>query len=865
MSLQENDNAKKNLPQNEIKDPQQASSQSQKDQENVEGAGEESTEKNISGAGENALEGKERDQKDQLENAMIEETLATGQRAESQQKEEEYSKAQRGKDKESEEVTQNETGEGHTGEVGGTPKSKPAQTEDPQNSADTGAKSETTKDNQGTAEGDASEGSGENKKSEREDTAPTSGIALAGNKTEATSEDASAEKDADMGDASEKPSAEKDADTGVTSEKPSAEKDTETGGTSEKPSAEKEGEKTGSLHTMPAEDDEDEDDHQKNAGAKKNAHSEFEDSVAEDSEDESSKERHGIAKKDYHSMSKEELVAELEKLVQKEKVQTIKEHVEEIKNEFNAKFDEELEEKKEEFLADGGNIIDFHYSTPLKKQFNSVYFDYKEKRNKYYQQLKQDLNKNLNRRQEIIEELKGLLDVEENINTTYKHFKELQERWRTAGPIPRDKYNTVWNTYHHHVENFYDFLHLNREFRDMDFKHNLEQKLKVIDRAEELTLEQDTNRAFRELQMLHKMWKEELGPVAKEYRDDIWNRFSEATKKIHDLRQTYYDQLDQQFEKNLEVKQELIVKIKAIAETPYTSHSQWQQKIKELEALRDAFFKAGKVPREKNEETWSAFKQSVRQFNRNKNAYYKGLKKEQYENLEKKRELIKIADENKDNEDFKVTTPLMKKIQADWKKVGHVPRKDSDKVWKQFKAACNHYFDRFHKSNTEENSEEQKAFDEKKELLDRLKAMELVGDKKQDLPKIKEAIEVWKQIGKVPYNKRFIEGKFNKVLDQLFSKLDIDNTKAEMMKYENKVQALNDADDDKKLRNEHYFLSKKVEETKAEIRQLENNLQFFSNVDDDNPLVQEVHKNIQDHKDQLMVWKEKLEKIKSLY
>ncbi len=613
-------------------------------------------------------------------------------------------------------------------------------------------------------------------------------------------------------------------------------------------------------------DDEDEDeDDSPVSKEKKTVEAEFEDSVAEDSEDESTTERHEIEKKDFHSMTKEALVAELDRLVKSEKVQAIKEHVEEIKAEFNAKFDEELEEKKEEFLADGGNIIDFHYSTPIKKDFNSIYFDYKEKRNNYYKQLKQDLNKNLDRRLGIIEELKGLLGIEENINTTYKHFKELQDKWRTAGPIPRDKYNTVWNTYHHHVENFYDFLHLNRDFRDLDFKHNLEQKLKIIDRAEELTLETDSSRAFRELQMLHKMWKEELGPVAREFREDIWDRFSEATKKIHDVRQSYYDDLEKSFEKNLEVKQEIIEKLKAISESEHKSHGQWQNKIKEIEVLRQSFFEAGKVPRDKNEETWSAFKQAVRQFNRNKNAYYKSLKKEQYENLEKKIELIKIADENKDNEDFKATTPLMKKIQNDWKKVGHVPRKDSDKVWKQFKASCNHYFDRMHKANNQENEEETKAFDQKKELLDSLKSLEFDGDKKTDLPKIKSAIEEWKQIGKVPFNKRFIEGKFNKLLDQLFSKLDIDHTKAEMMKYENKIQSLNDADDDKKLRNEHYFLTKKVEETKADIRQLENNLQFFSNVDDDNPLVRDVHKNIEDHKEQLKIWKEKLEKIKSLY
>ena len=623
------------------------------------------------------------------------------------------------------------------------------------------------------------------------------------------------------------------------------------------------------------EDDEDDDDdldseigdavvgeNKKSSG---NHEEDMESAVAEDSEDESAGERHDIEKKDYHSMSQEALADELQRLLKNEKIQAIKEHVAEIRAEFNAKFDEEMEEKKEDFLADGGNIIDFHYSTPLKKRFSSIYFDYKEQRNNYYKRLKKDLNENLNKRLELIEELKGLLDVEENINTTYNHFKEIQEKWRTAGPIPRDRYNNVWNTYHHHVENFYDFLHLNREFRDMDFKHNLEQKLKVIDRAEELAQENNINRAFRELQMLHKMWKEELGPVAKEYREDIWERFSTATKQIHDKRQVYFEQLDEQYEKNWESKQEIIEKITEIANQDFDSHNKWQQKIKEIEALREEFFKAGKVPRSKNQETWNAFKENVRRFNRKKNAFYKNLKKQQYENLEKKKELIKIAEDNKDSDDFKTVTPLMKKIQADWKKIGHVPRKDSDKVWKQFKKACNHYFDRMHAQRNEDNKEEIEAFEKKKEILDQVKAVELSGNKKEDLATIKEQINAWKEIGKVPYNKRFIEGKFNKALDQLFKKMDIDNTKAEMMKYENKVQALDDADDDKKIRNEHYFLTKKIEETKSEIRQLENNLQFFSNVEDDNPLVQEVHKNIENHKADLEVWEEKLRKIKSLY
>lgn len=593
-------------------------------------------------------------------------------------------------------------------------------------------------------------------------------------------------------------------------------------------------------------------------------HDELENAIAEDSEDEDSHERHGIEMKDYHAMTMQELIDELSSLVKNEKVQHIKDHVQEIKTEFDAKFEEEMEQKKEDFLEEGGNIIDFHYSSPVKKEFNSVYFDYREKRNNYYQQLKQNLNKNLEERLAIIEELKGMIGSGADMGANFNQFKELQERWKKAGPVPREEYKTVWNTYHHHVENFYDFLHLDREFRDMDFKHNLEQKLKMIARAEELAEETNINRAFRELQMLHKMWKEDVGPVAKEYREDIWEKFSAATKKIHENRQAHFSELDKEKEKNLEVKLQIIESLKAIADKEITSHNQAQQQIKKIESLRDQFFKAGKVPLKVNEDTWKAFKENVRSFNRKKNAYYKNLKKEQYKNLEMKLELVEIAEDNKNNEDFKATTPIMKKIQSNWKQIGHVPRKDSDKIWKRFKDACNHYFDRVHAVKNEENKEENEAFDKKKALLEEVKAIELKGEPNEDLKLIKSKISEWKELGRVSFNKRYIEGKFNKVLDQLFNKLDIGRKEAEMMKYENRVQALDEADDSRQIEKEEYFLRKKIGETKAEITQLENNLQFFSNVDETNPLVRDVLKNIQKHKDQLDTWKAKLKKIKSL-
>ena len=592
---------------------------------------------------------------------------------------------------------------------------------------------------------------------------------------------------------------------------------------------------------------------------------EIAESNAEDAEDEGNQDRHVIEVKDYHAMSMDELADELKNLVSKEKVQAIKSHVDTIKKEFNEKFNHFLEEKKEEFISEGGNAIDFYFSSPTKNRFNQSYKEYKNKLRDHYKNIETSLKDNLANRLEIIEELKGLINVEENINTTYKHFKELQERWKNAGPIPRDKYNNAWNTYHHHVERFYDFLHINRDLRDLDFKHNLEQKLKIVERAEELAKEDDVSHSFRELQVLHKMWKEELGPVAKEFREEIWNKFKVATKTIHNKRQEYFSNLDKVYEKNLEKKEEIIEKINAIAQDKTNNHKIWQNKIKEIESLRDEFFKAGKVPIKVNEATWAKFKEAVRSFNRNKNAFYKGLKKEQFINLEKKLELIKIADDNKDSDDFETITPLMKKIQAEWKKIGHVPRKDSDRIWNQFKSACNHYFDKLHAQKDSDNKVEIEAFEKKKTLLEEVKKIELSGDQKEDLKTIKSKINEWKAIGRVPFNKRFIEGKFNKSLDFLFNKLDLNKAETELLKYDNKLESLNSQEDHKKLDNELFFIRKKVDEAKQEINQLENNLLFFAHVKDDNPVVMEVKKNIEKHKEDLKVWKEKLKKIKSLY
>ncbi|RZP18365.1 MAG: DUF349 domain-containing protein [Flavobacteriales bacterium] len=582
----------------------------------------------------------------------------------------------------------------------------------------------------------------------------------------------------------------------------------------------------------------------------------------EDKHSETLKENPNI---DYSQLTELELISELKSIIHSKPVQQIKDTVEKIKNEFNLKFQEGLEKNKEEFLSEGGNIIDFYYTTPEKKEFDSFYYHYKDKRSTYYKNLQKDQKANLIKREEIIEELKSLFNAKENTSTIYKRFRDIQERWFETGSIPRDKYNTVWNNYHHHVENFYDILHLDREFRDRNFKQNLEHKLRLIGRAEELTKEENNSKAFRELQMLHKMWKEEIGPVAKEFSDDIWEKFSAATKIIHDKRNEYLKEQEKAAEKNVDLKIELINNIASLTENAKNKgHQTWQNTIKKVQELRDQFFEAGKVPKSKNKEIWNSFKEATRNFNKEKNAFYKAQKKEQFDNLAKKKELIKVAQDNKDGDDFETLTPLMKKIQADWKKIGHVPRKDSDKIWKEFKAICNHYFDRLHSQKDEVNKEELANFEAKKTFLESLKSLTLEGDHSKDIATITSKIKEWKGLGRVPYTKKNIEQDFNKTLDTLFEKLDVDKKQIELIKFENKLNSFVSEEDDRKLKNEEFFISKKVGEIKNEIRQLENNLLFFKHVKDNNPMVKDVHKNISKQKENLNTWIEKLKKVRGI-
>ena len=594
---------------------------------------------------------------------------------------------------------------------------------------------------------------------------------------------------------------------------------------------------------------------------------EIDNSNAEENEDDSVKEKHEILMLDYDALSMEELTDELEKLVTNEKVMAIKDHSEGIRKAFSDKYQHFIDEKREEFNAQNNEEgVEFEYHFPLKNKFDSIFNTYKTNKNKHFKQLQNNLEHNFAVREGLIEELKQLIDSgDSSIGDMFKKANDIRDRWKNAGAIPRDKYNILWNNYHFHMERFYDVIHLDKEARDLDLKNNLEQKQQIITKATALLNEEDVMKAFRELQLLHRVWKEEIGPVDREHREVIWNEFSEITKQMHDKREALYALARGKETENLALKNEIIVQIEALGTEKIDSHSGWQGQIKKLEILREAFFKAGKVPAEVTEETWAKFKNAVRAFNVHKNVFYKDIKHEQNDNLAKKIALVEKAKSLQESNDFNATTPIMKQIQDDWKKIGHVPRKYSDSIWNDFKLACNAYFDRMHKARNSENSEEVEAFEKKKAFLDELKDFTLVGEHKADLDAIKTHIATWKTFGKVPFNRRHIEGKFNKILDALFEKLSMSKKDTEMMRFSNRLEQLSENDNKRALEQEQFFIRKKIDEVQSEIFQLENNIQFISSSSKgENPFIKEVQKSIERHKDDLKLWKEKLQQIKDM-
>lgn len=570
--------------------------------------------------------------------------------------------------------------------------------------------------------------------------------------------------------------------------------------------------------------------------------------------------------KNYEEMSLPDMVKEAGFLLKTFAPIRLKEAFNGLRDAFRKQSEEEENAAKEKFLAEGGNEIDFRHDNPHGTPFFDLYTEYRSKVEAHYKAQEAQQVENLKERETIIDELKALYtEPSESNSHIFKKFRELKTRWHNAGRIPKANAGNIFKTYYFHLDNFNEFLDMNQELRKMDYEHNLEIRHSIIERAKALLNEENVQKALNELQYLHRMWKEEAVPVADEHREPTWQEFKDVTSKIHDRKIELNEQLQKRQQENLEKKHVIITQIDGLLqeEMPKT-HNHWQRKIKEMKALRDEFFAIGRVPREDNQPTWDKFKEASRKFNHEKNDFYKNLKSEQMENLEKKRKLVEIALEHKDSSDWNESVKVVKRIQSEWKKIGHVPRKYSDKIWKQFSDANNQFFDRYKNRNNERLEKQQHNLEVKEAILAEMKKADKPTEKEALLAWLNDYSIKWSAVGFVPNGKQDINKAFSKLSEEILEEAGFDKNAVAQAQWENQVDRIKSTLDEKMLRNLKYDVRKQMDEVQKEVTHLQTNLAFFSNADDSNPLFKNAIQNIEDKVNELKALENKYDDLKHI-
>ena len=563
----------------------------------------------------------------------------------------------------------------------------------------------------------------------------------------------------------------------------------------------------------------------------------------------------------FDGMGPKEMLAYFSEALSNKPIQSLKGTVDALTKAFEKEMVTLKASQRHAFIDEGGNPDAFYFNPPVLKDFNNLIRRYKSDRGTYYRSVEEKQHKSLEQRLALIEELKGLISVEQEINSTYKQFKDLQRRWKETGQVPRMEANNVWKTYHHHVGHFYDFLHLNRELRELDFKFNLEQKLKICEQAEALASMEDIPKAFRHLQTLHKKWKDELGPVDKEYSEEVWQRFSDATKIVHEKRRYFIKNQEEIFEENLVKKRAILSQMEELLAKEFNTKTNINNFSKTYDGLREAFFAIGKVPEKQRNALWSAIKRTSNQFSKKRNRFYKSLKKAYAVNVAKRKALIEQAEILKDQTNHKETTPKIIALQKEWKVAGPVRKEDFIKLNEEFRALCNAYFENKDANRNQQNEKQKANLQEKMTLLTSLKEM-ISSDDKPSEKDIDNMVSQWNAIGFIPRNKMGINQDFLTLVDKAYKTIGLSSSDITQKSYQNKLDNIKENDDS--IRKEVQSLNRRIGEIKQEIIQLETNLQFFGKNQDKNPIVIKVHEDIAKHQKRLDGLEEKKRLVKSL-
>lgn len=538
---------------------------------------------------------------------------------------------------------------------------------------------------------------------------------------------------------------------------------------------------------------------------------------------------------EYAQLSLEDAVEELHRVAADPDYNRVKQRVGVLRSKIIALLKEERNQKLEQFLAEGGQKENFEpEKSDIERKFDNALQIFKNNKNKFLENIEAEKQRNLETKNGIIDDLRKLLEENEatpkNLKELNDSFKELQEKWKNVGPVPQNESNNLWQNYHFYVEKFFDILRINRELKDLDLKKNLEQKIKLCEQAESLLLQDSVKQSFKELQDLHEKWKE-IGPVPEDKKEELWERFKNASDQINQRRREHYEQIYAEQQNNYNAKVVLCEKAEEFTAQPATNAKEFNAISDQLTELLKVWKTLGAAPPKVNEEIWNRFKGTLDKFFEKKKEFFGKIKDEQQTNYNMKVNLAIRAEAIAKRTDWRAATDEILQLQKEWKEIGATSRKHSEAIWKRFRTACDQFFEA--KSNYFNNAQEIEAenLKKKEELIERLKNHAFGADRNENLEAIKAYQREWTEIGFVPKKEKDrIYAAYREALDQRFADLKISAEDRKRDNYRSRINnILSDPNADRLLDKEKRFLMNKLEQLKNDISIWENNLGFFAN------------------------------------
>ncbi len=567
-----------------------------------------------------------------------------------------------------------------------------------------------------------------------------------------------------------------------------------------------------------------------------------------------------LDKVDLSALSREKLYDRLKYIYKSFDVTEIKDEVEEIKTHFYKLLNQEVEELKTKFIESGE--AEENFAPPvdaIENEFKEMINEFREKKANYLKHIEEEKEKNLAAKLEVIEAIKNLVNRQESLNETFNDFRALQQKFHDIGPIPQNKIRDTWDTYNLHIENFYNYVKINKELRDLDLKKNLELKIQLCEKAEKLIDEPFVVNSFKILQKYHDQWRE-IGPVPKEQKDEIWERFKAATTIINQKHQAYFEGLKEQLKDNLKQKTTLCEQAEAITEKPASSPKEWEEKSKNLINLQQTWKTIGFAPKKDNNAIYERFRLACDKFFEEKRNFFKEYKHQQQNNLSEKIKLCEIAESMQESSEWKKTTDEYIKIQRQWKEIGPVPRRQSDAVWNRFRKACDAFFDHKSKFFNKIDESQEENLKLKLALIEEIKSFDNPKDSEDTFNKLQNFQQRFNDIGHVPFKEKDkVNQEFRNEINKHFDALNMDEYHKNVQKFRNKVVNMkNSGHTEDKIQQERHKLLNKLKQLENDIIVWENNIGFFAKSKSSASLIKDFKHKIESGKRNIKLLQEKI-------